>query len=360
MKLTIIALIMCLLLYSCPIYAENFREYADENETTETAEDEREELPPSIVNVRIKQYDKEAIVHTLFGSDEGLLQDFLETDSFYFNQEEVSFTYNGSFQYARSCCDPYLAQITLSPWRYWMQDNYLDAIFPNDPQEMPCYEEAFETISEFAFDIGFSVNSIHSYKLDQTQAKNAWDIFKRPAPGKSKTDECPYEWEESKDGLYFVLEPDAISGFPFSSLAGEGLLKIIWTQEDGIIYVDAPYLYDVVSTEKTDIVDCETAREGLPERVSIVYLLQYKLLEIDGAELAYTIKPFSFDQTAGTAILVPCWRFNYHSNDPDKNVFHPIPILDVLLSKITDKDGYILIDAVSGDPADLDINVPLD
>lgn len=360
MRIPILEITVCLLLLSCSIKAENTNEYDDEIETSETEEDGHENLPPSIVNVRIKQYDKEGIVDSLLGAEESILHEFLETDSFQYNREAVSFTYNGSFQFARSGCEPYVAQIQLTPCRYWMQDNYLDAIFPNDPQEMPCFEEAFDTVSAFAADIGFSASNIRSYKIDHSQAKNIWDFFQRPAPGKSKLDECPYEWEESEDGIYFVLEPDTISGFPYSSLAEDGLLKIIWTQEYGMIYVDAPYLYEVVSAKEVDIVDCETARKGIRERASIIYILQCDLLEIDGAELVYTYKPFSMDIPAETAILVPCWKFNYHSNDPDQNVFRQIPILEKLIKKISDRDGYILIDAVSGDPADLDINVPFD
>ena len=354
----ILIIFMCLVI-SSSVYAD-YEEEGSEYDTAGTenaeAEDaEAEDLPPAILNVRIKQYNVEQAVRSLFDDADDILADIGDPYHFSVDLEDAVFSYNGRFTFAAANSMPYTSQINLSPWVYWSrQDNYLDAVFPNDPEEMACYGEALEMVSSFADDIGFSAAKIRSYKIDGTLAKIVWEGFETPAPGKSKEDAVPYEWDESNDAIFFVIEPDSISGCEYASLAGDGLLNIIWTQKDGIIYVNAPYMYELVSREETEVVDSEAAKEGIQERAAMIYLVQYDLLEIEKEELVYTYKPGSIDETAGTAELVPCWKFSYRSNDPDKNVY--FPIYEQVISKVSDREGYILIDAISGDPSELDIN----
>ena len=305
----ILIIFMCFII-SSSVYADS-EEDESEYDTTETQGAEAEDLPPAVLNVRIKQYDVESILRSLFDDADDILADIEDPYHFSADLEDAWFIYNGSFSFAAENSMPYSAQINLSPWVYWSrQDNYLDAVFPNDPEEMTCYGEALEKVSGFADDIGFSAAEIRSYKIDKTLAKIVWEGFETPAPGKSKEDEVPYEWDESNDAIFFVVEPDSISGYRYASLAGDGLLIIIWTQKDGIIYVNAPYMYELVSKEETKIVDSETAKEGIQERAAMIDLIQYDLLEIEKEELVYTCRPGSIDETAGTAELVPCWKFS--------------------------------------------------
>ncbi|MBQ8638423.1 MAG: hypothetical protein IJ468_04580 [Lachnospiraceae bacterium] len=325
-------------------------DYEKESEVDETEEeiDTTQLTEYRLLNVSFSCYDLEQIVQLFLGEE--YAEDMDEMSAWYSSGDLKLSVYGDCSSFSvinTELADPYhMAMTPLNVYRKYQPD-FLEMAMPESAKEYESYEECREVCDQIAEELEFPYGNVRTYLIDDEFGSASWMYFGTPAPGKDMTDSAAGEWDQEDFAFLFLYEYEEIEGLAYRSLIEDGILSIIYSPARGLISLEAPVRYQVISEEMVDLISSEEAEEKWKELAFEIYQLVPDQMKITEIELVYTENTKQQNMIEGTSQLLPCWKLSF--TDKESTIDLYAGEFPNRLRGEAEADGYMLLDAISGD-----------
>ena len=320
--------------------------------------------------VALTDYDSAALEKVFFAGEDVHWEQTNVVNSHIISEDAELWYYRDRFIYAKNGLSELYEMAVQLPGSYLSaQAAFLEARFPEmkiynceeeieemtesseEPDEKDAADETEEEVvkicRKLADDVGFIYETQEIYYIPIEKIRYSSFGMEMDAPGMwlGKEDS---EWNDDDDAWYCIFRPKNIDNKCFVSLQDENLLKIIYSEKYGLIYVKGGLqIGEILEEEAIPIEDQDVVRKNVNDLI-MRYNIEGECIELTDnvtgivMPLGTVVYPTD-EESRYCAELLPCWIIRYKLTGTD--IF---PGLDYF-EKVPENKGYMLLDAITGD-----------
>ncbi len=318
---------------------------------TESAETEpvTEDDAVYLYQANMKLYDQQKIAEEILGGNYSSKEEFR-----YYSSDEtasLNFQYGYSVDYrVKDLTDAYRCFFDMIALPFSMQKSLLECQYLAEELPNGKKEDAIQYCDEMIRLIEFPYTTREVYVIDAETATKIGSVwgYKGPAE-KLKGNDGEKKWHED-EGVYLILyRNEEFEGKEYQTYLTENIARFVYSPKYGLCGFSASPVVVATGKEETKIVEKEIILDKWMEVCSFNNV-DFRLVTPSGIELVYADSGMLRDEKGGRSELRPCWKISFSIQEGKCaefwNTAHNIP----LAFGETDTQGYILVDAITGNP----------